>query len=111
MGDLRTMVGKMRKRVVLSTITATQETTYGSWVQASATNSTRWASIEPISARDRIVAGQNVSEGTHIVRMRYASAIDQCVTLTYGSRVFEVLAAVNVNELGKVTELICKERL
>jgi len=109
MGDLRTMVGKMRHRVIVKTIASSQETTMGSWTQAATTDSTRWASIEPISARERITAGQVVPEATHVIRMRWNTAVTPSATLVYGTRTFEVLSSINVNERDKILELLCKE--
>jgi len=107
--DLNVLVGRMRKRVVLKTIASTQETTYGSWTQTATVSSTRWASIEPISAREKLTAGQVVPEATHVVRMRYTSAVVPSATLTYGTRTFEIMAVINVEERNKVLELLCKE--
>lgn len=108
-GSLNTRTGSMRSRLVFSTIASTQETTFGSWTQDPTVNSTRWGSIEPISAREKLTAGQLVPEATHVVRVRYFAALVPSMTFTNKSRTFEVLSITNVNDIGKIAELLCKE--
>lgn len=108
--DLRAMVGKMRHRLVVTTITETQETTLGSWTQAEATDSTRWASIEPITASERLNAGQVIPEATHVIRMRYNTAVVATAVLKKGSREFEVVGPpIDIDERRKVLEFMVKE--
>lgn len=108
--DLQTLVGQMRHRLVVKANTSTQETTYGSWTLSAATDSTRWGSIDPITAREKITAGQLVGEATHVVRMRFNTALVAAATLLYGSRTFEVQGKpINVNERDKVLEFMVKE--
>jgi SPP1 family predicted phage head-tail adaptor len=99
----------MRHRLVVNTMSSTQETTLGSWTLANTTDSTRWGSIEPISGRERIVAGQQVPEATHLIRMRYNTAVTPSDQLWYGSRVFEIMSVVNLDERNVVLECMCKE--
>ena len=108
-GDLRVHVGKMRHRLTVKTRAAAQETTYGSWVTANTTDSIRWASIEPITGRERIRAGQQVPEATHLIRMRYNTAVSPSDTLHKGSRTFEVMSVINLDERDIVIECMCKE--
>ena len=102
-------VGNMRHRLTVKLNPSLQETTYGSWVSVPTTQEIRWGSIEPISGRERLMAGQLVPEATHIIRMRHTSAVVPSATLTKGSRTFEVISAANVGERDRVLECLCKE--
>src|SRR4051812_10415124 len=66
--------GRMRKRVEAQKLPASQaldaswnEPTYGDW----ATDATVWASIEPLSGRELVFAGQVAADATHMVAVRY----------------------------------------
>jgi len=113
--DLRTKVGAMRHRVVEVAISHTQETTLGSWDVSETVKPTRWASIEPLSGTERLLAGQVVPEATHVIRMRYNTNVTQKTVLrklagnNKPQRDFQVLASANVDQRDKILELLCKE--
>ena len=108
-GDLRIHYGKMRHRLVVKSEGAAQETTFGSWVAANTTDSTRWASIEPITGRERLRAGQQVPEATHLIRMRYNTAVSPSDILVKGTRTFHIMSVINLDEADVVLECMCKE--
>ena len=75
---------------------------------------TVWAEVSPLSVRDLIAAGQTQSEVTHRVKVRYSaevSAIDASWRVLYGSRVFVIAGVRNLDETGRVLELVCSEGL
>ena len=108
-GDLRVHVGKMRHRLVVQTKASTQETTLGSWTLASTNTQTRWASIEPVTGRERIRAGQQVPEATHLIRMRYNTVVSPSDVLTKGARSFQIMSVIDLDERQIVLECMCKE--
>jgi SPP1 family predicted phage head-tail adaptor len=99
----------MRHRVTVKTQSSEQETTLGSWNPSEETEKKRWASIEPITGRERIRAGQQVPEATHLIRMRYNTAVSPSDTLVKGSRTFEVMSVIDLDERNVVLECMCKE--
>jgi len=107
--DLRVMCGKMRHSLNVKTVSSTQETTLGSWNQSTLAATTRWCSVEPIGGRERLRAGQLVPEATHIIRTRYNTEIVPSCIMVWGSRTFEILSVVNVEERNMVLEMLCKE--
>jgi len=102
-------VGMMRKRVTLQNVSAVRDSNYGGVTTSAAAAATVWASIDPISARERLRLGENVAEATHVVKVRYTTNVAQTSRVVYGSRTFEVLSLIDVEERGKVIHLICKE--
>ena len=69
------MIGRMRHRVVVQSVTATPTATGGS-TEAWATVGTYWADVKQVRA-DRMYRYQQITEGTVFeVRMRYLPALD-----------------------------------
>lgn len=69
------------------------------------------ADIEPISGREYQAVQQIAAETTHKVTIRYLSGITPKYRVLYGSRVFDILAVRDLEERGRVTELLCRERV
>ena len=73
-----------------------------------------WASINPLSVRDLLAAGQVQSEISHTVKMRHtaaAAAADHSWRILYGTRVFIILGVRNLSESDRVLEFRCSEGL
>lgn len=74
---------------------------------------TVWASINPLTARELIAAGQLHGELSHRVRIRHAvaiSAIDASWRVLFGSRILVVAAPPrNIEEGDREIELLCSE--
>ena len=72
---------------------------------------TVWASIEPLTGREKWLAEQVQAAATHRVRMRYRSDVGLENRLLYGSRVLDILEVMNTGERDKELVLICAEAL
>jgi SPP1 family predicted phage head-tail adaptor len=70
-----------------------------------------WASIEPISGREFQAVQQIAAETTHKVTIRYLAGVTPKHRVLFGSRVFDILAVRNVEEVGRITDLLCRERV
>jgi SPP1 family predicted phage head-tail adaptor len=72
-----------------------------------------WASIEQVTARERFAAGSLQTDATHVVRIRYASAlaaIDASWSVLFGARRFVlVLPPENAGERNREIVLTCRE--
>ncbi len=68
--------GALRHRVVVQQDTGTTQDAQGHVTESWATYATRWASIEPLSARELWNARQLQPDITHRVRMRWDSLTD-----------------------------------
>jgi SPP1 family predicted phage head-tail adaptor len=77
-----------------------------------ATSATRSATVQPISSRELIEAGQVRGELTHRVWLRYDSDTSEIAPhdrLKFGSRILEVISVINTEERNEQIEVLCKE--
>ena len=103
--------GRLRFAVSIQSSTDTRNT-LGEPVEVWATISSGdvQADIEPISAREYQSVQQIAAETTHRVTIRYLAGITAKHRVLYGSRVFDIMGVRNLEERGRVTELLCRER-
>ncbi len=100
--------GSLRHRITIQQATTTQDA-YGEPVPTWATYATRWAAIVPVSGSEADVDGMETAEVRHKFRIRHTSGVRPKMRISYDSRVFEILAVIDVGERGKQMELICQE--
>lgn len=79
----------------------------GSW--ATITNGRRWAYIAPLSAREWFESRAENAEATHLVRIRQMDGITIRMRVLFGTRTFEVVSLVDIEERGKYLHLLCTE--
>ena len=75
---------------------------------------TVWAAVEPLGVRESFLAAQAQSSTTHKVTIRYSSDVAAVVAswrVLFGSRVFVVDGARNVDERNVDIVLMCTEGL
>lgn len=106
---MRLRIGELRHRVQIQRATETRQSN-GGVTQSWATTATVWAAIEPITGREGWISEQVRSVATHKVTMRY-TAITTAERLLFGTRVFSITAAVNVDEANHITQLAVTEAL
>ncbi len=100
--------GRLRHRVTIQqashSTNAMGETymSYSDW-------KTVWASIEPNSGRMYYEAQQANSEVEGTIVMRYIDGLVPAMRVSYGSRIFRILAIVHRDEKGKELHLLYKE--
>jgi len=70
---------------------------------------TRWVSIEPISAREILAAGQVQGEITHRIRCRYFEGVTTATRIVYKGRIFDIKSALNLREKNSELEILCTE--
>lgn len=99
--------GKLRHRVTVQTATETRDAS-GEPIRGWADTATVWASIDPVSGREMLAAGQVNAEAVVRVRMRYR-ALTTAQRLKWGSRVFDVVSVNNWNERDHELEVMCRE--
>ena len=112
---MRMMAGKFRKSVKFQA-RGTSVDSYGqqvtTWTDAFSTR----ANIEPLSAREQFAAQAVHSEISHriIVRYRPQLAIPTAVAamrVLYGTRVFNLVGALNIDERHAIEEISATEGL
>jgi SPP1 family predicted phage head-tail adaptor len=99
--------GKLRERVTIQQASESR-TAMGEVVQTWATHSERWASVEGVSSREALDAGQQEVTITHRVRLRYLSTLTQNMRFRWRDRTLNI---VSLLEYGNRTEhvAICEE--
>jgi SPP1 family predicted phage head-tail adaptor len=101
--------GKLRERVTVQQATETRNR-LGETVQSWATYAERWASVSGISAREFLISGQQQTEITHRVRLRYLDGLNSTMRILWRGRVLEIASALEHNNRSE-HELLCTERV
>lgn len=101
--------GKLRERVTVQIASGTTNT-LGETVLAWADSTSVWASVEGVSARESLAAGQQEVSITHKVRLRFLSGLTQSMRFAWRGRTLEI---VSLLEHGNRTEheAICQETI
>lgn len=99
--------GKLRERVTVQ-IASGSTNALGETILNWNNSTTVWASVEGVSAREALVAGQQETTITHRVRLRYLPGLTQQMRFAWRSRTLEI---VSLLEYGNRTEhvAICEE--
>jgi SPP1 family predicted phage head-tail adaptor len=91
--------GKNRKRIEIQAIGTTRGAAgevVDTWTTE--TGGTLWASIEPMSGRELFTAQQINAEITHKIRLRYYAGLTPAKRILFGTRVFNILYVMNIEE-------------
>lgn len=99
--------GRLRERVTVQSATETRNN-LGESVQTWSTFAERWASVEGLSGREVLLSGQQQTEVTHRVRMRYVEGMTQRMRLFWRGRVLEITSLLEHNNRTE-HELLCTE--
>ena len=78
------------------------------------TPATVWASVEPLSGREALIAAQLHASTTHKIVIRYQSALSALTAswrILWGTRAFDITERRNLDERNRTLELICVEGL
>jgi SPP1 family predicted phage head-tail adaptor len=101
--------GRLRERVTVQQATETRNR-LGETVQSWATYAERWASVQGLSSREVLLTGQQQTEITHRVRMRYLSGMTNAMRILWRGRVLEITSLLDHNTRSE-HELLCTERV
>ncbi len=69
------------------------------------------AAIWPVKATEQIKNMREELEVTHRIRIRYYPGISPSMTVKYGTRTFEIVSIINVDEANKLLDLVSKEHV
>jgi SPP1 family predicted phage head-tail adaptor len=99
--------GKLRERVTVQ-VASGSTNTLGETVLAWSNSTAVWASVEGVSAREALAAGQQETTITHRVRLRYLPGLSQQMRFAWRSRTLNI---VSLLEYGNRSEhvAICEE--
>lgn len=70
----------------------------GGFTEAWVTIATVWAKIEPVKSYEKFVAMQTETHVSHNITVRYNSDITTAKRIMYGTRIFDIVGVINVNE-------------
>lgn len=99
--------GRMRERVVVQRATETRNA-IGESVQTWSTFVERWASVDGLSSREVLQTGQQQTEVTHRVRMRYVEGLTQQMRISWRGRTLEITSLLEHGNRSE-HELLCTE--
>ena len=68
-----------------------------------------WANITPKSVNSFMEEQKKVSRTTHTVEIRYRSGITTKLRIKYGTRYFEILSLIDIDEGSQRMKLECRE--
>jgi len=100
--------GQLRHRVTIQSRTTARDA-HDDPIATWSTVVKVWASIEPLNARELILAQQVESNVTHKVTIRYRSGVTSAMRVVFGSRTFEIDSVINTDERNITMVLMCEE--
>ena len=101
--------GKLRERITVQIASGTTNT-LGETVLTWSNSTSVWASVEGVSAREALTAGQQDVSVSHKVRLRFLPGLTQQMRFAWQGRTLEI---VSLLEHGNRTEheAICTENV
>lgn len=101
--------GKLRERITIQQAAETRNA-LGESKQTWATYAERWASVEGLSSREVLLTGQQQTETTHRVRLRYVDGFKSTMRILWRGRVLEITSLLEHNNRSE-HEALCTERV
>ena len=101
--------GRLRERVTIQQATENRNA-LGETVQSWATFAERWASVDGLSSREVLLQGQQRTEVSHRVRMRYVDGLAGTMRILWRGRVLEISSLLEHANRSE-HELLCTERV
>jgi SPP1 family predicted phage head-tail adaptor len=99
--------GKLRERVTVQIASGTTNA-LGETVLAWADSSAVWASVEGVSSREALAAGQQDTTITHRVRLRYLPGLTQRDRFSWRSRTLNIVSLLEYDNRAEHVA-ICEE--
>ncbi len=98
----------LRHSITIQTFTKTR-VAGGGHTRAWATHVTARACIEPLTGRERRHAMQLQDSVSHKITIRYQAGIIPAMRILFGTRLFNIRAAINLEERNKWIEIMADE--
>ena len=100
--------GKLRERITVQ-IASGSTNTLGETVLAWSNSTSVWASVEGVSAREALAAGQQEESVTHRLRLRYLPGLTQQMRFAWRGRTLEIVSLLEHGNRSE-HEAICEEK-
>lgn len=101
--------GRLRERVTIQQATE-RRNAMGETVQTWETFAERWASVDGLSSREVLLQGQQQTEVSHRVRMRYVTDMTSTMRILWRGRVLEIASLLEHGNRSE-HEALCTERV
>jgi len=101
--------GAMRHRITIVKFNGTQDASGGTGLADYTLVAGAWAEIETLDGDDAVVAGAEMSQVVHLVKMRWMAGINASQQVLFNSRKFQIKAVLNPDERKKKLILRCVE--
>jgi SPP1 family predicted phage head-tail adaptor len=101
--------GALRHRVILESASKTPDGGGGSLVVWEEVESL-WVAIRPLAGRELQTAGQFSSRLSHEIILRYGTPVLPEMRFRKGSRIFEIMSVMDVDEKNRWLRALCEER-
>ena len=111
MADRRVKLGELRQRLVIEAERPASDAGGGQsdpWADPIVV-ATVWGKVEPLSGGERLRAMQIEDRLSHRIVIRHRPGITPAMRVRFGSRVFNIRAAINREERDRFLELLCEE--
>lgn len=82
---------------------------FGETVQTWATFVTVFGAIQGIAGREFIIANNKNAEMDYRVYTEYIQGVTPAMRVKFGTRLFAIVSVINVDELNRELQLLCKE--
>lgn len=92
---------------------STQLDSAGQPVQSWTTFANLWVDIEPLigaNTREMALAKEMYAELSHRINSWFIPGITPAMRIQYGSRIFNILAVINIKEQNQKMQILCSER-
>jgi SPP1 family predicted phage head-tail adaptor len=101
-------IGKLRHQINIQSSSGSKDS-FGDVSDSWSTDSTVWASVDPLNGRELEHALQIHSEVQYKITIRYDANIDARARILWGTRTFEILSIIKPKEINEMMFLYCKE--
>lgn len=101
--------GKLRERVTVQ-VASGATNSLGETVLTWSNSSSVWASVEGVSAREALIAGQQEVAITHRVQLRYLPGLSQSHRFAWRGRTLQIVSLLERNNRSE-HEAICQENI
>ena len=104
-----TYIGDLNKRLVIEDLDSSPDGAGGSdinWIQFANV----WAKVKPRHQSEKLFADTVTSTTSHLITIRYLQGLRPRMRFVDGTRQFEILSIVNVDEADKWLSCLCQEK-
>ncbi len=104
-------IGSKRHLITIEEFQQSIEPTFGEEVKTWVEFNKAWASIIPVSVDERYISKEKNATATHKITIRYIPNLSVKMRVVFGSRIFNIVSVLNINERNKMIQLIVEEKI